>query len=37
LLGGLPQSKGAPPAKILGKIEAEDYIIEKLVFESSPG
>jgi dienelactone hydrolase len=36
-LGGLPQSKGIPPAKILGKIEAEDYVIEKLVFESSPG
>jgi dienelactone hydrolase len=37
LLGGLPHSKGAPPAKILGKIEAEDYVIEKLVFESFPG
>jgi cephalosporin-C deacetylase-like acetyl esterase len=37
LLGGLPQSKGVPPAKILGTIEAEDYVIEKLVFESFPG
>jgi dienelactone hydrolase len=37
LLGGLPQSKGVPPAKILNTIEAEDYSIEKLVFESSPG
>jgi dienelactone hydrolase len=37
LLGGLPQSKGVPPARILGKIEAEDYVIEKLMFESSPG
>src|SRR5205085_1933988 len=36
-LGGLPPSNGVPPARILGKIEAEDYVIEKLVFESSPG
>ena len=36
-LGGLPQIKGAPPAKILGRIEADDYIIEKLDCESSPG
>src|SRR5436305_2459395 len=28
-LGGLPQSRGAPPARILGKIEAEDYVIDK--------
>jgi dienelactone hydrolase len=37
LLGGLPPSQGAPPAKIGGKIEADDYVIEKLVFESTPG
>ncbi len=37
LLDGLPQSQGVPHAKILGTIEAEDYVIEKLVFESSPG
>jgi pimeloyl-ACP methyl ester carboxylesterase len=37
LLGGLPPSKGVPPAKILSTIEAEDYVIEKLVFEGSPG
>jgi dienelactone hydrolase len=37
LLGGLPPRQGVPPAKILGQIEAEDYLIEKLVFESSPG
>jgi len=37
LIGGLPESKGIPPAKILGTIEAEDYVIEKLVFESYPG
>jgi dienelactone hydrolase len=37
LLGGMPQSKGVPSAKILGKIEAEDYVIDELVFESSSG
>lgn len=37
LLGGLPARQGVPPAKILGTIEAEDYVIEKLVFESFPG
>lgn len=36
-LGGLPQSKGVPPAKALGTIDADDYVIEKLVFESAPG
>jgi len=36
-LGGLPQSQGVPPAKILGTIEEADYVIEKLVFESAPG
>jgi dienelactone hydrolase len=37
LLGGLPQSKGVPPARVLSTIEAKDYVIEKLVFESVPG
>src|SRR5262249_41461956 len=37
LIGGLPQSKGPPPVQVTGKIEAEDYIIEKVVFESFPG
>jgi dienelactone hydrolase len=37
LLGGLPLGRGTPPAKILGTIEAEDYVIDKLVLESSPG
>ncbi len=37
LLDGLPASKGAPQAKITGKIEADDYLVEKLVFESFPG
>jgi hypothetical protein len=37
LIGGLPENTGAPPVKITGQIEAEDYVIEKLVFESFPG
>lgn len=37
LLDGLPQAKGAPSAQLLGTIEAEDYVVEKLVFESFPG
>jgi cephalosporin-C deacetylase-like acetyl esterase len=37
LLDGLPPRQSVPPAKIVGKIEAEDYVIEKLVFESLPG
>ncbi len=37
LLDGLPRSKGAPPARITGKIEEKDYLVEKLVFESFPG
>lgn len=37
LIGGLPENTGAPPVKITGQIEAEDYMIEKLVFESFPG
>jgi dienelactone hydrolase len=37
LLDGLPQAKGVPPAQSIGKIQAEDYVVDKLVFESSPG
>jgi cephalosporin-C deacetylase-like acetyl esterase len=37
MLGGLPSGQGIPPARTLGQIEAEDYVIEKLVFESLPG
>jgi cephalosporin-C deacetylase-like acetyl esterase len=37
MVGGLPSSQGVPPARTLGQIEAEDYVIEKLVFESLPG
>jgi len=37
LLDGLPRSKGAPPARVTGRIEDADYLVEKLVFESFPG
>ena len=37
LLDGLPEAKGPPPAKVTGTIEADDYRIEKLAFESFPG
>src|SRR4051794_23470425 len=34
LLDGLPEAKGPPPAKVTGTIEADDYRVEKLAFES---
>jgi dienelactone hydrolase len=37
LLDGLPERKGPPPARSMGKIDGDDYTIEKLVFESFPG
>jgi cephalosporin-C deacetylase-like acetyl esterase len=37
LIGGLPEAKGAPPVKKTGEIVADDYVIEKLVYESYPG
>ena len=38
LLDGLPKRGGGPPpAKITGRIEAVDYVVEKLVYESFPG
>jgi cephalosporin-C deacetylase-like acetyl esterase len=37
LLDGLPEAKGAPPVKKTGRIDADDYLIEKLVYESFPG
>src|SRR5262249_39650117 len=37
LIDGLPQAKGPPPAKVVGKIEADDYVVEKLLYESFPG
>src|ERR1700733_3464230 len=37
LLDGFPETKGAPPVKKMGRIEADDYVGEKLVYESFPG
>src|SRR5262249_49783812 len=37
LLDGLPTATGAPPAKTSGRIEADDYTVDKLVYESLPG
>jgi hypothetical protein len=37
LIGDLPGRQGVPPVQKTGTIEADDYIIEKLVFESFPG
>jgi dienelactone hydrolase len=37
LLDGLPQASGQPSVRITGRIECEDYSIEKLVYESLPG
>ncbi len=35
-LGGLPEKRDELNAKVLGKLERRDYIIEKVVFESRP-
>jgi dienelactone hydrolase len=37
LLDGFPEKTGAPPVRQTGQIDADDYVIEKLVFESYPG
>jgi cephalosporin-C deacetylase-like acetyl esterase len=37
LLDGLPEKTDAPPVKKTGQIEADDYLIERLVYESFPG
>jgi cephalosporin-C deacetylase-like acetyl esterase len=37
LIGGLPEAKGAPPITRAGQIEGDDYLIEKLAYESLPG
>jgi cephalosporin-C deacetylase-like acetyl esterase len=37
LLGGLPERPPTLPVRNLGQIEADDYVIEKLVYESLPG
>lgn len=37
LLGGLPGDRGPLNPRITGGIEAENYVIEKVIFESLPG
>ena len=37
LLDGLPEAAGPPPAKVIGRIEADDYTIDKVAYESLPG
>jgi dienelactone hydrolase/pimeloyl-ACP methyl ester carboxylesterase len=37
LLGGLPEAAGVPPVRKTGLIEADDYVVEKLAYESLPG
>ncbi len=37
LLDGFPARPGVPPVQKTGTIEADDYVIEKLAFESFPG
>jgi dienelactone hydrolase len=37
LLDGLPEASGPPPVKRTGRIAADDYTIDKLVYESLPG
>jgi len=37
LIDGLPQSEGPPKSRQTGVIDAEDYTIEKFVYESFPG
>src|SRR5687768_9119376 len=36
-LGGLPDYAGPLNAKVTGKIEADGYVIEKVIYESLPG
>lgn len=37
LLDGLPESPDPPPVKKLGRIDGDDYTVDKLVYESFPG
>ena len=37
LIGGLPEASGVPAVKQTGRIDADDYFIEKLAVESLPG
>ena len=36
ILGGLPDYNGPLNARVTGRIEAESYVIEKVIFESLP-
>ncbi|HEX3448668.1 MAG TPA: acetylxylan esterase [Isosphaeraceae bacterium] len=37
LVGDLPDRQGVPSVRKAGTIEADDYVVDKLVFESFPG
>jgi cephalosporin-C deacetylase-like acetyl esterase len=37
LLDGLPAASGPPPVRVTGRIDADDYRIDKLAYESFPG
>jgi pimeloyl-ACP methyl ester carboxylesterase len=37
LLGSFPERREAPPARIVATVDAGDYLVEKLVYESFPG
>jgi hypothetical protein len=36
-LGGFPERKEVPPARVVATIDAGDYLVEKLVYQSFPG
>src|SRR5262245_57089 len=36
-LGGLPEGRGVPSARVTGSIEGDGYVVQKLVLESLPG
>ncbi len=37
MLGGLPEPASPPPVRVLGTLDGDGYLVEKLVFESFPG
>jgi cephalosporin-C deacetylase-like acetyl esterase len=37
LLDGLPAASGPPPVQLVDRIDANDYTVDKLVYESFPG
>ncbi|PYT55820.1 MAG: hypothetical protein DMG46_19030, partial [Acidobacteria bacterium] len=37
LLGGLPDYNGPLNVRITGRVQSENYVIEKVIFESAPG